>query len=544
MDSDHLSLTSHIPPAPQARAGRIARLLLAALVFLGLAGPTLWWTLRRDRASAQEAPLLTDVVRGPYEHIVLEQGEVESSNNVLVRCEVKNRSGGNSPSTTILEVIPEGTAVKKGDRLITFDSRALENELTQQTIAVKTSETLVIQGKAAYDTAVMSHKEFLEGTYLQQRKTIENEIFVAEEGLKKAELAYDSIKRSVLRGLISPLQLQGEQFRVDAARKVLELARQKLQVLDDYTKEKMLTQLNSDIEANEIKWKNQQASYAEELKKQQEIEEQIALCTVTAPQDGQVVYANVMSSHSNSEFVVEPGAAVRERQEIIHLPDPKNMQVATKINESRINLIEEGMRATIGIDALGDQVFEGRVTKVNKYAEPGSWWSSSTKQYLAEIKILDPPPQIRAGLTAEVRIRVEQRDDALQIPVQAILEQAGQTFCLVKQGESYATHRVVIASSNDKVVALDDPRGDGLQPGEQIVLNPRQYRDLFDFSDFPPPQSPISVAAVPEAAPVSPPVNPPAAAGIAVAAESGAAVGTAGSRDATSTSPSTSKKGG
>ena len=255
----------------------------------------------------------------------------------------------------------------------------------------------MIQAKAAFETAVMSRREFLEGTYLQQRKTIENEIFVAEEGQKKAELAYDSIKRSVSRGLISPLQLEGEQFRVDAARKVLELARQKLVVLDDYTKEKMLTQLNSDIEANEIKWRNQQASHAEELKKQQEIEEQIALCTVTAPQDGQVVYANVMSSHSNSEYVVEPGAAVRERQEIIRLPDPRNMQVAAKVNESRINLITESMRATVRIDALGDQAYEGRVTKVNKYAEPGSWWSSSAKEYLTEIRILDPPPQIRGS---------------------------------------------------------------------------------------------------------------------------------------------------
>ena len=304
-------------------------------------------------------------------------------------------------------------------------------------IAVQTAETLVIESKAAYETAVMSEKEYLEGTYLQERKTYENAIFVAEESLKKAELAHDSIKRSVARGLISPLQLQGEQFRVDAARKELELARQKLHVLDNYTKEKMLTQLSSDIEATKIKWENEQASYQEELNKLKEIEEQIALCTVTAPQDGQVVYANVMSSRSSSEFVVEAGAAVRERQEIIRLPDPKNMQVKSDVNESRINLIEEGMKAEIRIDALGDELFDGVVTKVNKYAEPGNWWSSTAKEYATEIKILDPPPQIRAGLTAEVRIHVEQLDDVLQVPVQAILEHEGQTFCLVKQGDSY-----------------------------------------------------------------------------------------------------------
>lgn len=197
--------------------GSVVRPLVAALILLGLAGSTYWWVRQRGTSDTGDAPLLSEVIRGPYEHVVLEQGEVESSNNVEVRCEVKNRTGSNNPSTTILDVIAEGTSVKKGDWLITFDSSALENERTQQTIAVKTAETLVIEAKAAYDTAVISKKEYLEGTYLQERKTYENEIFVAEESLKKAELSYDSIKRSVSRGLISPLQLQGEQFRVDAA---------------------------------------------------------------------------------------------------------------------------------------------------------------------------------------------------------------------------------------------------------------------------------------------------------------------------------------
>jgi hypothetical protein len=221
------------------------------------------------------------------------------------------------------------------------------------------------------------------------------------------------------------------------------------------------------------------------LNKLKDIEEQIGLCYVTAPQDGQVVYANVMSSRSSSEFVVEAGASVRERQEIIRLPDPKNMQVKATINESRVNLIKEGMRSTIRIDALGDELFDGVVTKVNKYAEPGNWWSSTAKEYATEIKILNPPPQIRAGLTAEVRICVEKSDQVLQIPVQAILEHEGQTFCLVKQGDSYQTHRVEIASSNDQVVALDESVADVPQPNEEIVLNPRQYRDWFDFSAFP-----------------------------------------------------------
>ena len=149
------------------------------------------------------------------------------------------------------------------------------------------------------------------------RKTNENLIFVAEENLKKAELSYDSIKRSVARGLISQLQLQGEEYRVDAARKELELAKQTLDVLDNFTKEKMVTQLESDIRATKIQAENAESSYQEELSKLKEIEEQLTKCKVYRPTAGQVVYANVFSSRGSSEFVVEPGAPARERQVVL-----------------------------------------------------------------------------------------------------------------------------------------------------------------------------------------------------------------------------------
>ena len=44
-------------------------------------------------------------------------------------------------------------------------------------------------------------------------------------------MSYDSIKRLVSRGLLSTLQLEGEQFRVDAARNDLDLSKRRLEVL-------------------------------------------------------------------------------------------------------------------------------------------------------------------------------------------------------------------------------------------------------------------------------------------------------------------------
>jgi multidrug efflux pump subunit AcrA (membrane-fusion protein) len=466
--------------------------VLIALVTVGV----VITSLRRDNNSTAVPPLIDAVTRGPYKHEVIEQGEVESSNNVEIRCEVRARNVS-GPSTSIIDVVREGTQVRKGDWLITFDSSTLELERSQQRIVVNTSEALVIQARAVYETSTIAKREYLEGAYKEQEKTILNQIFVAEEALKKAQLSYDSIKRLVSRGLLSSLQLEGEQFRVDAARNDLDLAKRRLEVLENLTLQKMVTQLDSDIKAAEVKWRNEQNSHLEELNKLRDIEDQISKCRVVAPQDGQVVYANIQSSRSNSEFVVEPGAMVRERQAVIRLPDSTKMQVKAKIAESRINLVREGMPVSVRIDALGDTFLLGQVIRVNKYAEPTNFWNSTAKEYATIIQILDPPPLLRVGLTAEVKIQIEDREDALLVPVQAIYERYGKTFCLVKSGEDWDTREVFVSSTNDKLAAIDEDKSEVLNVGEEIVLNPRKHLDLLDPAKLPqrPPEHLIDHAA-------------------------------------------------
>ena len=245
------------------RAGGAVLFWLVGLCLIAVTGGVGWYLMRGDREQ-EEAPLLAEVIRGPYEHIVLEQGEVESNNNVEIRCEVKARDT-HGPSTAILEVIPEGTWVQKGDWLITFDSSALEQKQRMQKIVVNTSEATMIEAKAVYDTALIAKTEYLEGTYKELEQTILNEIFVAEEALKKAQLSLDSVKRLVARGLLTALQMEGEEYRVNAAENVLQLAKRKLEVLEKYTRVKTLTQMESDIQSARVRSENEKDNYEEEL---------------------------------------------------------------------------------------------------------------------------------------------------------------------------------------------------------------------------------------------------------------------------------------
>jgi len=497
---------SPVDPPPN---GSVSLFVLIGLVIVAVGVGVAWLALRNTGPDAASMPLLAEVTRGIYDHIVLEEGEVESSNNVEIRCLVRARSSGGGPATSIIDVVPEGTHVKAGDWLVTFDSSAIEQEMSRQRIVVNTAEATMIQAQATYDTALIAKEEYLSGTYNEQKKMIENEIFVAEENLKKAQLSYDSIKRLVSQGVLKSLQLEGEEFRVDAAKNELDLAKQKLKVLDEFTKRKMLTQLESDIKAAEVKFRNEKDSFEEEKKNLQEITDQLGKCKATAPADGQVVYANVQSSRSGSEFVVEAGGLVRENQVLIRLPDPQSMQIKAKISESRITLVHVGMPVTIRIDAFGDTTVPGEVTKVNKYAEPTSFFGPSAKEYVTLIKILTPPPELRVGLTAEVQIHIEHREDALQIPVQAIYERLGKTFCLVKNGLNWDTREIVISSTNDKVVAIDEQASEAMQAGDMVVLNPRKHIDKFDQSRFPIPGDAVAEEIAKQAASTPPPDSPP-----------------------------------
>src|SRR3972149_5075948 len=150
-------------------------------------------------------------------------------------------------------------------------------------------------------------------------------------------------------------------------------------VLDQFTKPKMLSELESAILIAEAKYDSAQNSYGLEQDKLREIEEQIANCTINAPQPGVVKYAHGSDRRGDQEFVVEEGAIVRERQVVIRLPNADSMQVDLTINESLIQYVKPGVPAVISPVGFGDRVLRGTVRKVNQYAEPTGWRQANVK---------------------------------------------------------------------------------------------------------------------------------------------------------------------
>ncbi len=462
------------------RSGRIW-LVLLILLLIPIIGFYVWYQYEGSAffgSNEDNAPILENVTVGPFDHIVLEQGEIESSSNNEVKCTVKAKGSSGTP---ILTVLPEGTMVKKGDQLCQLDSSAFQDELAAQRITVGNNEALVISSEAAVKQAEISRQEYLDGTYLTEHKSILSEIALAQQALRTSELSLASAERLAAKGTLKSLQIEAEQFSVANARNTLDAAQGRLKVLDELTKAKMLVQFDSTIETSRAKLNSDRSMLEEEKSKLLEIQAQIEACNIRAPADGQVVHANKFSSRGGgSEFVVEQGAMLREQQTIFLLPDPNKMQVKAKVNESRVSLLVEGMPVRIRVGAVTDDLL-GQIIKVNKYAEPGSFFSASVKEYATFIKIFDPPPTIRTGMTAEVRIFVKQIAHAIQIPVHAIYETKGHYFVL-KPGktDAWETKEVKIGATNEMFVTVSE----GLTEADKVVLNPRSHLDLMNIPEL------------------------------------------------------------
>ena len=132
----HTSSTRFFPSHGRTGASGIT-LMLALLCAAAAIGGGAWYFAMGRSGGPSEMPVLTPVTRGPFDHIVLEEGEVESASNVEIMCDVEAR---NSSGTAILWVIDEGTMVKKGDLLCQLDKSALEQELKLQKTIVNSAE--------------------------------------------------------------------------------------------------------------------------------------------------------------------------------------------------------------------------------------------------------------------------------------------------------------------------------------------------------------------------------------------------------------------
>ena len=481
--TERIPFADRVRPLASARrgAGRVATVsTIAVLVIAALAGSYRWWNGNDQQDNFSDAILHT-VSRGDFVHQVTERGEILSSSDTEIRSKVKSK---NSPGVAILRVIEEGSRVEKGDFLVQLDSSSLEAELTTQQIEVNSSLALVVEARNVFETAKIELKEYVEGTYVQLRQTIQSEIFVAEENLNRAKEYFSYSKKMASKGYVNELQLEADKFAVEKSVKELEVAQTKLRVLDTFTKAKSVKLFESNVVIAEAKWKAEKSRLQLEEQQLHEIEEQLANCTIVAPRAGVVKYAHETDRRGEKNFIVEEGTLVRERQTILKMPDPNSMQVEIKINESIIQYVHPGMSATVHPVGLEGVELSGTVKKVSQYAEPSGWRKANVKEYKAIVTLDQTNSQMRAGMTASVTVLCARVPEAIQVPVQSVFAHGQQYYCFVYQDNTWVAKPVKCGPTNDRFFVVES----GLKESDRVALDPRRYLDYVSLPELPPEQ--------------------------------------------------------
>ena len=135
----------------------------------------------------------------------------------------------------------------------------------------------------------------------------------------------------------------------------------------------------------------------------------LARTRITSPVDGIVIKRTVEKGQTVA-------ASLQAPELFVIAQNLQDMQVDASIDESDVARIRNGLRATFTVDAFPGQTFEGEIRQVRKAAQN----VSSVVTYVAVIGFSNTGGRLLPGMTANVRVVTEQRDNVLKIPNAAL----------------------------------------------------------------------------------------------------------------------------
>ena len=395
---------------------------------------------------------------------IAEDGNVESAHNVDIKCEVKGGS-------TILWIVKDGTQVQKGDELVRMDSSTIEDQINSQKIIFEKAKAAKIDSENAFNAAKIAVQEYIEGTFLQSLQDLQAKVTVAKENLESAKNSLQYTSKMHRKGYVTSLQRDAQAFAVQRADLDLKVAETAQTVLEKFSKAKVLAGLEATRDSAEARMASDEAAFQLEKDRLERLELQLEKCTVKAPDNGMVIYANEQMGRGRGgggspTSLVEEGAIMRERQTMIKLPDLSRMQVKCTVHESKVDMLQRGMRARIHIQ---DRDFQGAVTSIASQPEPADFFSGNVKEYAAIVSIDSDPTGLRPGMTSVVEILVANLKDVLSAPVEAVVEQGGKFYCWVNTSTAPQRRPVLLGLSNNTRIEIKD----GLADGDVVLKNPR-----------------------------------------------------------------------
>ncbi len=172
---------------------------------------------------------------------------------------------------------------------------------------------------------------------------------------------------------------------------------------------------------------------------------------------------------SGTPGVLEEGLMVRQRQELIRLPDVSKMLAEIQIEEARVRQVRPGMTAYIRIKSIPDRRFKGTVRRVALLPDAqASWMNPDKKVFPTDILVEEDLPFLKPGVSASAEVIITNLAKVLSVPIQTVTRWNGENVCFIKKGSRVAPVAVTTGWFNDAFVEIKS----GLKEGDFVLLAP------------------------------------------------------------------------
>jgi len=396
-----------------ARKSRKRLYVWAGVAVLLVGGAAGFATLKGASPEVDPSRLAT-VERGLMVKSVVATGKVEP----ITKIEIKSKANG------IIKVLNADVdrTVKAGDILVELDKEQLA-------AALRGAEANLLAARAS-----------LEGAEAQLTKNV-----VEAEGPDEqfARRAYDRAQSLFEQKLIAQSALDDAHSLVDVADNRKRAAQSQLAV--------------SQAKVTEARAQVAQAKAAAER-----AAEDVANATIRAPIHGTVLSRDVeIGSPVSSILNLGANATL-----VMTLGQIEQVFVRGKVDEADIGRVRLGQPARIRVETFKDKTFNGQVTQIS----PMGVEKDNVTNFEVRVSIDNPGKELKANMTANAEIVLEEHADALIIPEAAVSYDAQKNAFvdLLAPGAKNGRKKVQIkigVGNGTKIQILD-----GLKQGDKVIL--------------------------------------------------------------------------
>jgi HlyD family secretion protein len=357
---------------------------------------------------------LAKVEKGDLAKSVVATGKVEP----ITKVEIKAKASGIVKKL----YVDAGDRVKKGQLLAELDKEEIEARVAQAKAQLEASQASAKGTEADLERA----KVDAEGVDVPMLKR-----------------AYDRAQGMAKEGVVSASALDDAQKNYELALNKQNVAKAQLLVL-------------------KAKIGQAQAQVMQDHANLQQLEEQLGYTTITSPIEGIILSRDVEVGDAVSSILVLGSSATL----VMTLGDTSEVYVKGKVDESDIGKVYMAQPARIKVESFKDKTFNGKVTKIS----PMGVEKDNVTTFEVRVSINNPGGELKAAMTANAEIILEEHKNVLQIPEGSILYDKDKKASVEipdekgKEGKRKVTVNIGI-SNGAKTELLS-----GLKEGDQVVL--------------------------------------------------------------------------